>query len=142
MGTLSAFIKAANSGQDNGQNNGQNGLKHPVHKVLEMIDQTPGDMLAFKSEQNEDGSMTITFKIPSRAEQAKQRAMEQSLRQQQDQTGPQVRSTVDELAGVPSASNQGIAASKNVEVRVAMTPTGKALKAKYPNAFLKAMGLA
>jgi hypothetical protein len=134
MGNISAFLKAAaaNDGQQP-----QNNLQHPIHKVLEMIDRTPSDMLEYDNKQSNDGSMTITFKIPSRAEQAKQKALEQSIRQQQQ---PQAKPTVDELAAerdiAPAAQ---VAAGKNVEIRVAMAE--KTLKSKYPDGFLKAMGL-
>jgi len=137
--------------------------KHPVHKVVELINQTPVDMLEHDYKQGQDGSMTITFKIPSRAEQAKQKAMEQAMQQQQGQqpmlqakpevndmmdttpagASPSPSSNVSKMPSQAPADMAAAAAVSNVQVKVAMSPaqTAKELKTKYPAGFLKSMGL-
>lgn len=130
-----------------------NNLQHPVHKLLEIIQRTPIDLLQHEYKQAPDGSMKITFDIPSRAEQAKQKAMEEAMQQQQQGGGVQLSPESDvggAPAGAPNVSKMpardpgmpAAAAASKVEVKVAMSKedTSK-LKGKFPENFLKNMGL-
>lgn len=141
-----------------------NQAAHPIHKVVEMINQTPIDMIEHDYKQGQDGSVTITFKIPSRAEQAKQKAMEQAMQQQATQPGQmlQAKPEVNDMMGngapassnvskMPSGGSAGMqpeqpaaaAAVSNIQIKVAMSPekAAKELKTQYPTGFLKSMGL-
>lgn len=114
-------------------------IKHPIHEMIEMINSTPMDMIRLKYEQKDDGSKEFHFSIPSRAEQAKQKAMQQAVQRGQ----PMVKSpgTVDEIVDVPESMNQPAMASSKVEIKVAMTDK-EFLRDNYPGSFLKAMDLA
>ena len=131
-------------------------LKHPILDVLEMIKSTPVDMIEFDLKQKEDGSKDFHVHIPGRAEQAKRKAMQDALKgragaeaipETMESTGvgpteepmPEPTPEVEEMPaeGIPQM------AKSNVQIRVAMKPVNvKAeLKTKYPDSFLKSMGL-
>ena len=128
-------------------------LRHPLHDLLDLINKTPADMIKMKFEQGEDGSKTFNIQIPSRAEQAKQKAMEQAMQQQSAPVAETPGAVEDiqpseNVTKMPSPKvtemvpeEKAVAASKNVQIRVAMTKDVKALKTVYPSAFLKAMDL-
>ena len=123
-------------------------VSHPIHKLLEIINTTPVDMLVHSYDQKADGSMEIKFKIPSRAEQAKQKAMEQAMQQQQQmgpaaQAVPEVNDMMDSSPATADQSSKPSTAKSNVEIRVAMSKAdaSKALKGKFPEGFLKSMDL-
>lgn len=139
-------------------------LRHPLHDMLDMINSTPADMIKMKIDQKEDGSKMFQIEIPSRAEQAKQRAMQQALQtgQQPIVTSP---GSVDQMMGEPGAQKgspnvskmpmggagsgaeekmpAAAAASQKIQIKMAMTPEDeeKLLKVEYPKSFLQSMGL-
>lgn len=126
-----------------------NTLRHPLHDLVDLINKTPADMIKLKFEQGEDGSKKFQIDIPSRAEQAKQKALEQAMQMQgqggQGQAGAQMKSEVNDMmsnkpagtatqspsgagagagAAMPSAGQDKMpaAAASNVQIRVAMVP--------------------
>ncbi len=146
-------------------------LRHPLHDLLDLINTTPADMIKLKFEQGEDGSKKFNIEIPSRAEQAKQKAMQQAMQQGASPVA-KTPGAVDDIApagtlGQPQGAGAGagasnveqadftpqdksVAAGNKVEVRIAMTKQDvennhkkevQALKKEFPNAFLKAMDL-
>jgi hypothetical protein len=140
-------------------------LRHPLHDLLDLINTTPADMIKLKFEQGEDGSKKFNIEIPSRAEQAKQKAMQQAM-QQGSSPVAKTPGAVEDIAppgtlGQPqqgenveqadfSPQEKSVAAGNKVEVRIAMTKQDvvnnlkkdvQALKKEFPNGFLKAMDL-
>lgn len=135
---------------------GKSQQRHPIHTIQDILNNTPPDMIEHEYKQSSDGSIEIKIKIPGRAEQAKQRAMQQAEQaMQQAGVNPAGSMPGDALkAGKPSAgpaqmqqpdqANKAAGTSTNVVVKVAMTPkdVGQTLKSNgYPEAFLKNMGL-
>lgn len=141
-------------------------LRHPLHDLLDLINTTPADMIKLKFEQGEDGSKKFNIEIPSRAEQAKQKAMQQAM-QQGAAPVAKTPGAVEDIAPAGTLDNKqpsgnvqqvdfnpqqdkNVAAAKQVEIRVAMTKEDNAnilkkevqvLKKEFPNGFLKAMDL-
>jgi len=135
----------------NNQSSDGHHAKHPIHVIQEILNHTPVDMIEHEYKQGSDGSIEIKIKIPGRAEQAKQRAMQQA---EQVMSGANAgNSTLDQIVETPQASPAGssnnspggdsMASKANVTVKVAMTPQdiGMGLKSKFPEKFLKEMGL-
>jgi len=129
-------------------------LKHPILDVLEMIKSTPVDMIEFDLKQKEDGSKDFHVHIPGRAEQAKRKAMQDALKGRAGAESPMeaagVKPVVEpipeetpEIEEMPAEGGIPQMAKSNVQIKVAMKPVDvKAeLKTKYPDSFLKAMGL-
>ena len=124
-------------------------LKHPILDVLDMIKSTPVDMIEFDLKQKEDGSKDFHVHIPGRAEQAKRKAMQDALQKGQTQATPPameepaVEPTPD-IEEMPTEPEVPQMAKSNVEIKVAMKPVDpkQELKTKYPDSFLKAMGIA
>lgn len=127
-------------------------LRHPLHDLLELINTTPADMIQLKFEQKEDGRKDFHISIPGRAEQAKQKAMQQAL-QNGSQPVAQSPGSVEQMMEQPSSNvsqmpsgqeePMAAAAGKKIEIRVAMTEQDEAdnIKAAFPGSFLKAMDL-
>jgi len=142
-------------------------LRHPLHDLLDLINTTPADMIKLKFEQGEDGSKKFNIEIPSRAEQAKQKAMQQAMQQGAapvaktpgavEDIAPagtldnkQQGGNVQQVDFSPQQQDKNVAAGNKVEIRVAMTKEDtvkilkkevQALKKDFPNGFLKAMDL-
>jgi hypothetical protein len=140
-------------GMDMDMDSGKREHRHPIHTIQDILNGTPPDMIEHEYKQGPDGSMEIKIKIPSRAEQAKQRAMQQA-----EHAAAQVANTAGNTSMPPAGGSpgnatpmsqgqgqeQGKAASKaNVVVKIAMTPedTKAELKKRFPEQFLNAMGL-
>lgn len=113
-------------------------MRHPLHDIVDMINSTPMDMIHLKYEQNDDGSRDFHISIPSRAEQAKQKALQQAM--QGEHNLARSPGSVDQIA---EQEPQPVAAARKIEIKVAMTTADELnmLKAKYPVSFLKSMGM-
>jgi hypothetical protein len=135
--------------------------RHPIHTIQDILNNTPPDMIEHEYKQGSDGSIEIKIKIPGRAEQAKQRAMQQAEQAMQQagvagnvpqQGSAQPGQSAQPQEAKPSANvsqmpqqgeDKAVAARSNVVVKVAMTTqdVGNNLKSRYPESFLKKMGL-
>lgn len=127
----------------------EGGNQHPVEKALEYIRSTPLDMLPHSTKTNADGSATVTIEVPSLADQQKKKAEEEAMRiQQQMQQRPGAGNAAPMPAQKPTApmrdqgaEGMGAAAGNKIEIKVAMDEGARTLKGKFPDSFLKAMGL-
>ena len=127
----------------------QESVQHPLLMVKQLLNQGRLEDVQHNYKKNPDGSATLTINIPSKSEQAKQDAMrqveQQAMQGKQQAPSPaaQQASQAPQAEAAPTAApaQAPVAAAKNgVQVRVAMTDS-QALRQKYPDGFLKAMGL-
>lgn len=137
------------------------GNKHPIMLLIDYIQSKGGlnnlNRLPHTSTIQDDGSFKISFDVPSEADQQKaqmeQRAIELAAEQQRQQ-GTGAPSSALQMPSQksknvtpmnPPGQDQGMAAAANskIEVKVAMGDDegAKFLKNKFPDSFLKAMGL-
>ena len=126
----------------------QENVQHPLLMVKQLLNQGRLEDVQHNYKKNPDGSATLTINIPSKSEQAKQDAMrqveQQALQGKQQAPSPaaQQASQAPQAEASPEAApvQAPVAASNKVQIRVAMTDS-QALRQKYPDGFLKSMGL-
>ena len=126
----------------------QESVQHPLLMVKQLLNQGRLEDVQHNYKKNPDGSATLTINIPSKSEQAKQDAMrqveQQALQGKQQAPAPaaQQASQAPQAEAAPEAApvQAPVAAANKVQIRVAMTDS-QALRQKYPDGFLKAMGL-
>lgn len=105
---------------------------HPIEDLKNYLAEADPKTVPHTSQVNDDGSVKITVTMPSRSEMEKQRAMkvvEEQMRQQQGQPQP------------PQQQNQPVAARSNVKVKIASAQNKMVVTKKFPNSFIRAMGL-
>ena len=120
----------------------QESVQHPLLMVKQLLNQGRLEDVQHTYNKKPDGSATLTITIPSASEQAKQEAMRQvemqaQQKKQQAPVAPQTAQAPQEA--VPDQVPVAVA-SNGVQIRVAMTDS-QVLRQKYPDGFLKAMGM-
>jgi hypothetical protein len=105
---------------------------HPLDQLIEHLRTTPRDLIQVTWKQDGKGGAHYAVEMPSKAEIQKQKAMQQYTQQEQAAPG------VVQMPGEPIAA----ASKPQVLVKVAMGDNKGWLKGKYPEKWLKSMGLA
>lgn len=120
-----------------------NSHKHPIIQLRDFINKKPLNLIKFESAQEDDGSIKITVRIPSLAEQQKEKALEHYHQTQKGQD-PGMVATND--GGVAPAGTQepGLPARPVAAQRAIMMnkKAARALRSRFPAGFLKGMNLA
>jgi hypothetical protein len=126
----------AGANEGNAGAGGAKALAHPIKELLNFLQGTDPALVAHSYKQEDDGSKTITFMLPSRSEIEKRKAMELAEQQVKQQPGGNVSQMP---AGGSAGQEMAVAAKSNVKVRVSMTKAD--VIKQFPKVFVKAMGL-
>ena len=122
----------------------QESVQHPLLMVKQLLNQGRLEDVQHNYKKNPDGSATLTINIPSKSEQAKQDAMrqveQQALQGKQQAPAPAAQRASQAPQPEAAPAQAPVAASNKVQIWVAMTES-QALRQKYPDGFLKSMGL-